>query len=100
MVTCVDALHHFRDRHRSLEEMIRVVKPGGKVIIADFDPKNLITTLIIIGEKALGEPGAFMSLKDIKDFFQDKDHEVETDRLKPYFYLFQARKPNNSPSQG
>lgn len=99
MVTCVDALHHFRDGQRSLKEMIRVVKPRGKVMIADFDPENLITTLIIIGERALGEPGAFMSLKGLKKFFRDKDYEVRVDRLKPYFYLFQATKPDNSTFQ-
>ena len=34
-VTCVNSFHHHPDSIRSLEEMKRVLKPGGKIILSD-----------------------------------------------------------------
>ncbi|GAF88545.1 unnamed protein product, partial [marine sediment metagenome] len=34
-VTCVNSFHHHPDSIQSLEEMKRVLKPGGKVILSD-----------------------------------------------------------------
>lgn len=36
-VVSMNALHHIRDIHGVLGEILRVVKPGGKIVLADFD---------------------------------------------------------------
>lgn len=38
-VTCVAAIHHFSDLEKAFEEMYRIVKPGGKVVIFGADHK-------------------------------------------------------------
>jgi ubiquinone/menaquinone biosynthesis C-methylase UbiE len=40
VVTCTLALHHVpaRQRAAALAEMYRVTRPGGRLLIADFDP--------------------------------------------------------------
>lgn len=40
VVTCTLALHHVpaRKRQTALDEMFRVTKPGGRLLVADFDP--------------------------------------------------------------
>jgi ubiquinone/menaquinone biosynthesis C-methylase UbiE len=37
-VFCVNALHHFTDRHRFFEEALRVLKPGGGLLTVGKDP--------------------------------------------------------------
>lgn len=36
----MNAMHHIGHFERVLEEMLRVVKPGGKVVLADFSPRG------------------------------------------------------------
>jgi ubiquinone/menaquinone biosynthesis C-methylase UbiE len=42
VVTCTLTVHHVpaRKRQTALDEMLRVTKPGGRVLIADFDPSG------------------------------------------------------------
>jgi len=39
-VVTMNALHHIREFEPVLEEMLRVVKPGGKLVLADFSPRG------------------------------------------------------------
>jgi ubiquinone/menaquinone biosynthesis C-methylase UbiE len=36
----MNAMHHIAHFERVLEEMLRVVKPGGKIVLADFSPRG------------------------------------------------------------
>jgi SAM-dependent methyltransferase len=36
----MNAMHHIAHFEQVLEEMVRVVKPGGKVVLADFSPRG------------------------------------------------------------
>jgi ubiquinone/menaquinone biosynthesis C-methylase UbiE len=36
----MNAMHHIAHFERVLEEMLRVVKPGGKIVLADFDSRG------------------------------------------------------------
>jgi ubiquinone/menaquinone biosynthesis C-methylase UbiE len=55
-----DAFHHFRDQDGAVREITRVVRPGGALLVLEFDPRGLMR-LIVWGEKLLGEPGAFFT---------------------------------------
>ena len=39
-VVTMNAMHHILHFHQVLEEKLRVVKPGGKVVMADFSPRG------------------------------------------------------------
>jgi ubiquinone/menaquinone biosynthesis C-methylase UbiE len=43
MVFSINALHHFTQPHKVLDELIRVLKPGGKLILSDFTEKGFKT---------------------------------------------------------
>ncbi len=90
LVLCIDALHHFKNKRESLEEMIRVLKPGGEIVLLEFDPQNPITRFIQFGERLFGEPSLFFQVERLKEFFQQRKLSVEIDRLNGYEYLLHA----------
>ncbi|MFB6118448.1 class I SAM-dependent methyltransferase [Halosegnis sp.] len=53
-VTVVDALHHFADAETTLAEAARVLRPGGVLVIREFDPATLRGRLLAGAERAIG----------------------------------------------
>jgi demethylmenaquinone methyltransferase/2-methoxy-6-polyprenyl-1,4-benzoquinol methylase len=66
-----DAFHHFRDQDGAAREMARVVRSGGGVVILELDPSGLVMRTVVLVEKVLGEPGAFFTMEQMCDFFED-----------------------------
>ncbi len=54
-----EALHHFRDVDRALDEVMRVLRVGGWLWIYEFDPTVFCGRLLRFFERLLGEPGHF-----------------------------------------
>ncbi|WP_345969248.1 class I SAM-dependent methyltransferase [Sulfurimonas sp. HSL1-6] len=54
-----EALHHFDVPEAALDEIARVLRPGGLLFIYDFDPSTLLGAALKRAEKLLGEPGHF-----------------------------------------
>ncbi|MCP4752941.1 MAG: methyltransferase domain-containing protein, partial [Proteobacteria bacterium] len=50
-ILVVDALHHFRHPKESIRELLRVLKPGGRLVIDEFDASLLSVKLIALAEK-------------------------------------------------
>jgi demethylmenaquinone methyltransferase/2-methoxy-6-polyprenyl-1,4-benzoquinol methylase len=61
-----EALHHFSDIERSIEEIVRVLKSEGRLFIYDFDSSTFMGKMICRTEKILGEPGNFFTPQDLK----------------------------------
>lgn len=90
LVICVDALHHFEKKKESLREMDRVLRPGGDIIILEFDPKSPLTWFILIGERVFGEPSSFYGPERLKEFFPG--YEFDTDRINTSEYILHGKK--------
>ncbi len=59
IVLISDAWHHFRSQYRILAEIARVLRPGGRLYIIDFDRKKPKTWYLLVLEKLVGEPSSF-----------------------------------------
>lgn len=60
-VLIVDALHHISDRDGSVTEAARILRPGGVLVVADFDPTTVRGRAIVVGERAFGFDSRFES---------------------------------------
>ncbi len=52
-IIMVDAFHHVIDQQQTLNELFRVLKPGGTIVVKEPDIKTFAVKLIAIAEKLL-----------------------------------------------
>ncbi len=90
-----DAFHHFRDQPGAVAEFARVVRAGGLVLVLELDPTGIAMRLIVLGEKLLGEPGAFFTPDAMCAFMAAHGIEGECARLRnaDYRFLGTVKKP-------
>jgi len=72
-VVSVNALHHMKNVQRVVDEILRVTKPGGKIVLADFNSRGFaIMDKIHLQEKRIHEclPYRF---KDLVEYFAAHD---------------------------
>ncbi|MGM0606674.1 MAG: class I SAM-dependent methyltransferase [Halobacteriota archaeon] len=58
-VLVVDAFHHMPGQDAVLEEIARILRPGGVVVIREFDPSRPIGWSIELGERLFGMGSTF-----------------------------------------
>ncbi len=97
-IVVTDAFHHFRDQDAAVREFVRVVRPGGRVLILDLDPRPFGMRLVVLGEKILGEPGAFMTPDEMCAFMGARGIEGRCERLAGagYYFLGSVAKPRDA----
>jgi len=59
IVLISDAWHHFRDQAGVISEIVRVLRPAGRLYIIDFDASRRMTKTLAFFERLLAEPSAF-----------------------------------------
>ncbi|MBE0410684.1 MAG: class I SAM-dependent methyltransferase, partial [Anaerolineales bacterium] len=75
-IVMVDALHHVYDQHLTAQEMWRLVKPGGRIIIEELNINVLSVKLIALFEKLALMRSKFFSPERIASFFPDKESQI------------------------
>lgn len=58
-IIIADAYHHFPDPGAVLDEVTRALRPGGVVVVREFNTTTLRGGLVVMAERALGWPAEF-----------------------------------------
>ncbi len=68
-VLVVDAFHHMDDHPLAVREVLRVVRPGGRVVLIEPDIRRFSMRLVRLGEHALGMDSRFFTLEELVGLF-------------------------------
>lgn len=94
-LTISDALHHFSQVEGALSEAARVLKPGGKIYILEFDPETFFTKTIIFFEKLVGEPVNFYHPDKLSVMMTKNKLKTSYEYLNKSLYILCSQKPSH-----
>ncbi len=82
-----DALHHFPDQQQAVREAWRILAPGGRLVIEEFDRRRLPVKAMALGEKALLMGSRFLTPSQICRMVEACG-AVASVRKGPYFSIW------------
>ncbi len=70
-ILVVDALHHFHDQKRAIGDLIRVLAPGGRLVIEEPDISRRSIKVVALMEKLFLMGSRFLGSKEIISIIHD-----------------------------
>ena len=66
-ILVVDALHHFNDQAAAIADFARVLTPGGRLVVEEFDADRRVVRWFALAEKIARMQSRFLRPQDIRD---------------------------------
>jgi demethylmenaquinone methyltransferase/2-methoxy-6-polyprenyl-1,4-benzoquinol methylase len=95
-VITFDALHHFVRADEALAEAARVLRPGGALVVGEFDPTSRPIRILAAAERLLGEPGRFFTPGELERLAARVGVTGASEAWRWGSYLFVGRKDGRS----
>ncbi len=93
-ILVVDALHHFCNQQEALTDLVRVLKPGGRLVIEEPDVTRPIVKLIALMEKLALMGSRFLTSYRIERILHDLGMATHVEDDGRYIFWVQATKPD------
>ncbi len=75
-IVMVDAFHHLRDQRAAAKEALRVLRPGGRLVVEEPDIRRWPVKLIALGERLLLMRSRFHSIGDLARIFEEAGAQI------------------------
>ena len=75
-IVMVDTFHHLRNQHAAAREMVRVLRPGGRLVIEEPDIRRWPVKLVALGERLLLMRSRFYSVADLGRVFESANARI------------------------
>jgi len=69
-IVMVDTFHHLHDQHAAAKETLRVLRPGGRLVVEEPDIRRWSVKWIALGERLLLMRSRFHSIADLACAFE------------------------------
>ncbi len=90
-----DCLHHIKETKKVLEDAIRMLEPGGRIIIADFNPNTFEAKLIYLFERCCLEKVYPISKQQVAQCLRLRGLSVNCVRISKRDYVVVGKKKGN-----
>jgi ubiquinone/menaquinone biosynthesis C-methylase UbiE len=75
-VLVVDAFHHFHDHGRAASELLRVLTPGGRLVVEEPNIERWSVKVVAMGERLAMMRSRFLQPKDMRRIFETRGGHV------------------------
>lgn len=86
-IMMVDALHHVRDHSLVARELVRVLKPGGRLVIVEPDIASFAIQLVAVFEKLLLMRSHILNADEIVALFAGLDVRVNVKKVERNIWI-------------
>jgi len=86
-IIAIDSFHHFRDHRRAAGELLRVLAPGGRLVIEEPDVRRFRVKLVALGETLTLMRSHFYPPHALMRFFTVPGVQLTLHEVSPNFWV-------------
>ncbi len=83
-------LHHVEDLPGLLSELARVVRPGGRLVAIEFNPRACVTRVFRVFSRYRAHPCTFWAPRDLAGLLRGRAFTVDHRKLDEFQYVIMA----------
>ena len=92
-IILVDVFHHLHDGVATLAELVACLRPGGSLLIVEFDRRRVITSLFGFLVRRSGRSCRFWTPAHLERTLRDAGLQVQLDTLDALRFMVEGRRP-------